>query len=127
MLLNLLMINCYFCNKELKTKSAYISHLKASKSPCIENYNLWNEKKDEVLKDFLKKNITFDKNQLKFINAELKNCKLLGIPGGGKTRCIIEKIKKCFDDKILSSTTDFIILTFSKRSRFDFLDLTSEL
>ena len=31
LLLNLLMINCYFCNKELKTKSAYISHLKASK------------------------------------------------------------------------------------------------
>ena len=121
------MINCYFCNKELKTKSAYISHIKASKNSCIENKKLWLEKKDEILEDFLKKNITFDKNQLKFINAELKNCKLLGIPGGGKTRCIIEKIKKCFDDKILNSTTDFIILTFSKRSRFDFLNKGKEI
>jgi DNA polymerase III epsilon subunit-like protein len=116
------MIKCYFCDRELKTKSAYISHLRFRKKSCIDDCEVWNSKKNEILSDFLNKYITFDINQLKFINSPLIDCKLLGIPGGGKTRCIIEKIKKCFNDKILNTNTDFLILTFSKRSRFDFLN-----
>ena len=34
----------------------------------------------------------FNKEQLDFINSDIINLKLLGIPGGGKTRCIIEHI-----------------------------------
>ena len=90
------MYECYFCKTEFKNKSAYISHLKLRKTSCIEDSELWNKQKNIILDNFLKENITFDKNQLKFINSELKDCKLLGIPGGGKTRCIIEKIKKMF-------------------------------
>ena len=33
-----------------------------------------------------------NKEQLDFINKTTKNMKLIGIPGGGKTRTIIEKI-----------------------------------
>lgn len=120
------MYECYFCKTEFKNKSAYISHLKLRKTSCIEDSELWNKQKNIILDNFLKENITFDKKQLKFINSKLEDCKLLGIPGGGKTRCIIEKIKKCFDDKIFNNNFDFIILTFSKRSRFDFLNKGKE-
>lgn len=116
------MIKCYFCNKELKNKSAYINHLTKRKKACIDDEELWLNQKKIILDKFLQENITFDRNQSNFINYNLNDCKLLGIPGGGKTRCIIEKIKKCFENKIFTNNFDFIILTFSKRSRFDFLN-----
>ena len=53
---------------------------------------------------------------MEFINDELIDSKLLGVPGGGKTRCIIEKIKKLFDQP-----DQYLTLTFSKRARYDFL------
>jgi DNA polymerase III epsilon subunit-like protein len=121
------MINCYFCKKEIKTKSAYISHLKFRKKACIEESYRWLKQKKIILDNFLKDNISFDRNQLNFINSDLQDCKLLGIPGGGKTRCIIEKIKKCFQEKIFTNNFDFLILTFSKRSRFDFLNKGKEI
>ena len=113
------MIKCYFCEDNFKSKSAYINHLKNRKIPCIDDKKLWENQKNIVLNNFLKNNITFDKNQIKFINSKLDDCKLLGIPGGGKTRCIIEKIKKCFENKIFNNNFDFLILTFSKRSRLN--------
>ena len=66
------MINCYFCKKEIKNKSAYISHLKLRKKPCIEDADLWFKQKKIVLDNFLKDNISFDRNQLNFINADDK-------------------------------------------------------
>ena len=121
------MYNCYFCKKNIKSKSAFINHLKNRKTPCIEDEELWNNQKNIILDNFYKNNITFDKNQINFINSPLEDCKLLGIPGGGKTRCIIEKIKKCFQLKLFSNNFDFLILTFSKRSRFDFLNKGKEI
>ena len=41
--------------------------------------------------------IKYNEEQLKFINSPLENSILLGIPGGGKTQCIIGKIISEFE------------------------------
>ena len=56
-----------------------------------------------------------------FINTNNTNIKLIGIPGGGKTRTIIEKVINMIETHIISKSNEFIILTFSKKSREDFL------
>ena len=59
--------------------------------------------------------------QLYFINKTSKNMKLIGIPGGGKTRTIIEKIIYMKKIGEIKTNHDFLILTFSRKSREDFL------
>ena len=59
--------------------------------------------------------------QLEFINHNLCNMKLIGIPGGGKTRTIIEKIISMRNNHIIEKNENFLILTFSRKSREDFL------
>jgi len=59
--------------------------------------------------------------QNEFINMNNTNIKLIGIPGGGKTRTIIEKVLNMIETHIISKSNEFIILTFSKKSREDFL------
>ena len=59
--------------------------------------------------------------QLYFINKTTKNMKLIGIPGGGKTRTIIEKIIYMKKIGEIKTNHDFLILTFSRKSREDFL------
>ena len=59
--------------------------------------------------------------QLYFINKKTNNMKLIGIPGGGKTRTIIEKIIHMKKVGEIETNRDFLILTFSRKSREDFL------
>ena len=67
------------------------------------------------------KELVFNQEQLEFISSPMIDLKLIGIPGGGKTRCIIEKINKHFEKNEYHTTSDFMILSFSKRCRFDFI------
>jgi len=64
--------------------------------------------------------------QLEFINHNLCNMKLIGIPGGGKTRTIIEKIISMRNNHIIEKNENFLILTFSRKSREDFLNKGQE-
>ena len=64
----------------------------------------------------IKKEVIYNEEQIKFITSPLENCKLIGIPGGGKTESIIGKI--IYHNLI----NDFLVLTFSKRACNDFID-----
>jgi DNA polymerase III epsilon subunit-like protein len=59
--------------------------------------------------------------QLKFITYDLCDMSLKGIPGGGKTKSIIDKILYLYDKRVIKSSQDFLILTFTKNSKKDFL------
>jgi hypothetical protein len=63
----------------------------------------------------------FNKEQLEFINSPLINLKLLGIPGGGKTRCIIEHIHQNILKENLKNSDEYLICTFSRKAKQDFL------
>lgn len=64
----------------------------------------------------------FNNEQLDFINSPLLNLKLLGIPGGGKTRCIIEHIYQNIKSENLQNSNEYLICTFSRKAKQDFLD-----
>ena len=110
------MFNCILCSKTFSSETKLINHY-TKKSPCIDNTILWHTNKNKYIT-----NITFNQNQLEFIESPLEDSKLLGIPGGGKTRCIIEKIFKHLSNNDYHSNNDFLILSFSKRARFDFIE-----
>jgi DNA polymerase III epsilon subunit-like protein len=120
------MISCPLCQKKFTKKAGLKCHFVSKKNPCIKNKKKWEKEKEKFL-PIQPKQITFDKYQKQFIESELDDGKLLGVPGGGKTRCIIEKIEKLYQDKVLNSPKDYLILTFSKRSRFDFLKKGKEI
>ena len=80
----------------------------------------WQKNKDIYIPN--NKKLIFNQSQLEFINSSLIDLKLIGIPGGGKTRCIIEKIIQHFDKNDYNCDTNFLILSFSKRCRFDFIN-----
>jgi len=93
-----------------------------------ENKNFFQEDKlNKIIKtlDNDKKNtikqIHYNKEQLEFITYPIQNCKLLGIPGGGKTQSIIGKIVYHYSRNELTKNNEFLILTFSKRACNDFL------
>ena len=62
-----------------------------------------------------------NEKQLEFIEHELCNMSLKGIPGGGKTKSIIDKILYLNDKNIIQSSREFLILTFTKNAKGDFL------
>ena len=64
----------------------------------------------------------FNKEQLDFINSDIINLKLLGIPGGGKTRCIIEHIHNNIKKENLVNSNEYLICTFSRKAKQDFLE-----
>jgi DNA polymerase III epsilon subunit-like protein len=66
--------------------------------------------------------VIYNEEQLDFIKNVLEDCKLLGIPGGGKTQSIIGKIIHHNSLNILQSTNEFLILTFSRRACRDFIE-----
>ena len=70
----------------------------------------------------LSKNINYNDEQLSFIKEPLNNCKLLGIPGGGKTQSIIGKILYNYTNNIITKNNQFLILTFSRRACNDFIE-----
>jgi len=82
--------------------------------------NYGNEKKSLVSNIEIK--INYNEEQLEFIHFPLEDCKLLGIPGGGKTQSIIGKINYHYNEKVLNNTNEFLILTFSRRACKDFLE-----
>ena len=110
-------MKCILCNKEFASANYLIKHYK-KKNPCIKDKELWEKNKSK----YLPKLISFNDQQLEFINSDLSDLKLIGIPGGGKTRCIIEKINNHFEKEDFLSMNDFLILSFSKRCRFDFIE-----
>ncbi len=59
--------------------------------------------------------------QNEFIKHPLCDMKLIGIPGGGKTKTTIDKIVYMKQNKIIKIKSEFLILTFSKKAREDFL------
>lgn len=62
-----------------------------------------------------------DEYQKKFIESEICDAKLLGIPGGGKTKTIIDRILYLFKNKTITKNDEFLVLTFSKQAKNDFL------
>ena len=48
-----------------------------------------------------------NEKQLEFITHELCNMSLKGIPGGGKTKSIIDKILYLYDKQTIKSSQDF--------------------
>jgi len=69
-----------------------------------------------------KNDIKYNEEQLSFINEPLDSCKLLGIPGGGKTQSIIGKILYNYTNNIITKNNQFLILTFSRRACNDFFE-----
>jgi DNA polymerase III epsilon subunit-like protein len=67
-------------------------------------------------------NKIYNTEQLKFINYPIQDCKLLGIPGGGKTQSIIGKIIHHYKNKDINENNNFLILTFSRRACNDFIE-----
>lgn len=70
----------------------------------------------------LKDTNNYNDEQLKFIKCPIENCKLLGIPGGGKTQSIIGKIIYHYSKNELNENNEFLILTFSRRCCNDFIE-----
>jgi superfamily I DNA/RNA helicase len=66
--------------------------------------------------------VNYNAEQLEFINSPLEDCKLLGIPGGGKTQSIIGKVIHHYNNKDINSNNQFLILTFSRRACNDFIE-----
>jgi hypothetical protein len=62
-----------------------------------------------------------NEEQKKFIITPLNHCKLLGIPGGGKTSTIIKKILHHMDLKEINQH-NFLIVTFSRKACSDFIE-----
>jgi DNA polymerase III epsilon subunit-like protein len=78
-----------------------------------------NEKKNHT-ENIIPK-VSYNEEQLKFIQSPITDCKLLGIPGGGKTQSIIGKVIYHYAQKELTKNNQFIILSFSRRACDDFI------
>jgi len=111
---------CLFCNKTFSSELKLNKHY-TKKNPCIGDTKSWIENKNKILEKISQPIFSFNQEQLDFINSPLIDCKLIGIPGGGKTRCIIEKIHTHLKKNDYNSKNDYLILSFSKRARFDFI------
>ncbi len=62
----------------------------------------------------------YNEEQLIFINSPLHNCKLLGIPGGGKTQSILGKIFHHFAVEDFTQSNHYMLLTFSRKTSVEF-------
>lgn len=60
-------------------------------------------------------------SQLAFARSEVTNARLIGNPGCGKTRSIIEYCLDKLEKKIITNSKNFIITTFSKNAQKDFV------
>lgn len=65
--------------------------------------------------------------QLDFINRPLSNGRLLGVPGGGKTRCLLGRILRLIDDREIPASNGFLVLAFSNLAVRDFLRKGNEM
>ena len=64
---------------------------------------------------------TMNTNQLSFINSDIKNCIVLGYPGCGKTKTIIEYCIDKYNKKLIKNGNNFLIISFSKKAQIDFI------
>ncbi len=64
----------------------------------------------------------YNEEQLLFIQSPLENAKLLGIPGGGKTQSILGKIINHYLKGDFTNKNEYMILTFSKKTSYEFLE-----
>jgi len=62
-----------------------------------------------------------DENQLKFIKNKIENCILIGNPGCGKTTTIIEYCIHKYENNLIKSFLNFLIISFSKDATNDFI------
>lgn len=76
---------------------------------------------DDFIEKYNEYKINYNKEQEEFIEFPLENCKLLGIPGGGKTQSIIGKIIYHYKNGDFKKNNEFMILTFSRRACNDFI------
>ena len=60
--------------------------------------------------------------QLEFIRAPLENGRLLGVPGGGKTRCLLGRVLRLIDQGDVPGADGFLVLAFSNLAVRDFLN-----
>ncbi len=58
--------------------------------------------------------------QLKFVNSPIESCSLIGNPGCGKTKSIIEFLITKANKKEIKKGKEFLIITFSKMAQEDF-------
>ena len=58
--------------------------------------------------------------QSEFVTQEVCNMVLKGIPGGGKTKSIIDKILYLYEIRYIKKNNNFLILTFTKNAKKDF-------
>mgnify|MGYP006127652743 FL=1 len=58
--------------------------------------------------------------QLEFINHDLCDMSLMGVPGGGKTKTTIDMVVHLKGIGVIRSNGEFLILTFTKNARKDF-------
>ncbi len=63
---------------------------------------------------------SYNTEQLGFIESPLRNCKLIGIPGGGKTQSILGKILYHFIREDFQKANHFLLLTFSRKTSLEF-------
>jgi DNA polymerase III epsilon subunit-like protein len=63
----------------------------------------------------------YNEKQKEFITAGIEPLKVIGIPGGGKTKSIIEYIIDKHRKKLINLPGDFLILTFSRKACNDFI------
>ena len=58
--------------------------------------------------------------QSEFVTRDVCNMSLKGIPGGGKTKSIIDKILYLYQSGYIKKNNNFLILTFTKNAKKDF-------
>lgn len=102
------------CEKsyEKSTKEEAIEHLK-NKAISL---NLFEN--DETTSSL---SLSLNENQLKFVNSPIETSIVLGNPGCGKTRTIIEYCINKYRNNLISGASSFIILSFSKKAQLDFV------
>jgi len=59
--------------------------------------------------------------QKKFINNKIENCILIGNPGCGKTKTIIEYCIEKYSKKYINNQNNFLIISYSKKAQIDFI------
>jgi len=65
--------------------------------------------------------LELNENQQKFVNSPIESSIVLGNPGCGKTRTIIEYCINKYRSGLIKSGSEFIILSFSKKAQLDFV------
>jgi DNA polymerase III epsilon subunit-like protein len=128
------MFECQLCNGIFKSKPNLVRHLRLRKTPCIEDVERWNVKRFQLVDNLkvskkvikpeeeIKEEVSkYNEKQTEFINSGLDNIRLMGIPGGGKTTSIIAKIVEMKSTSKIESSSEILILTFSRRAKEDFL------